>query len=82
MAMTLRLDESDDQLLTDRARSENRSKQEIAREAIHSYLSDETRRLEDLEDSLAVARYQLRKELGEVTYVTQAEARAALGLND
>lgn len=81
MAMTLRLDEADDRLLSDRARSENRSKQEIAREAIHSYLSDETRRLEDLEDSLAVARYQLRKELGEVTYVTQSEARAALGLD-
>lgn len=81
MAMTLRLDETDDQLLTQRARTERRSKQEIAREAIHNYLADETRRLEDLEDSLAIARYQLRKELGEVKYVSQTEARAALGLD-
>jgi len=81
MAMTLRLDETDDRLLTDRARTENRSKQEIAREAIHNYLCDDLRRLEDLEDSLAVARYQLRKELGEVKYIPQAEARVALGLD-
>ncbi len=79
--MTLRLDEADDRLLTQRARTENRSKQEIARDAIHHYLTDESGRLEDLQDSLAVARYQLRKELGEVTYVSQADARAALGLD-
>ena len=80
MAMTLRLTESDDRLLTERARSEGRSKQELAREAIHSYLTDQVRRLEDLEDDLALARYQLRQQLGEVTYVSQAEARSALGL--
>ena len=80
MAMTLRLSEADDRMLTERARSENRSKQEVAREAIHIYLADQVQRIEDLEDGLALARYQLRKELGEVTYVTQAEARAALGL--
>lgn len=81
MAMTLRLDEADDQLLTDRARAERRSKQAIAREAIHRYLTDERSLLEDLEDDLAVARYQLAKQLGEVTYVSQAEARASLGLD-
>ena len=81
MAMTLRLDETDDRLLTDRARSERRSKQEIAREAIHTYLTDEARRIEDLEDAMAVARYQLRKQLGEVTYISHTEARAALGLD-
>jgi hypothetical protein len=80
MAMTLRLSESDDRLLSERARSENRSKQEVAREAIHAYLTDQVRRVEDLEDELAVARYQLRRQLGEVTYVSQSEARAALGL--
>ncbi len=78
--MTLRLSEADDQRLTERARSEGRSKQEVAREAIHAYLTDEVRRLEDLEDELALSRYQLRQQLGEVTYVTQAEARATLGL--
>lgn len=78
--MTLRLDESDDNLLSERARTHKRSKQEIAREAIHTYLTDETRRIEDLEDTLAVARYELRKQLGEVTYVSHAEARAALKL--
>jgi predicted DNA-binding protein len=82
MAMTLRLDERDDRLLGARARSERRSKQEIAREAIHAYLTDEVRRIEDLEDALAIARYELRKQLGEVTYVSQAEARRALGLDE
>ncbi|MFW6197363.1 MAG: DUF6290 family protein [Myxococcota bacterium] len=80
MAMTLRLDEEDDRLLTERARSENRSKQEIVREAVHTYLVDQTRRIEDLEDALAIARYQLRKQLGEVTYISHSEARKALGL--
>lgn len=78
--MTLRLSDADDRLLTERARSEKRSKQEVAREAIHAYLSDQVRRLEDLEDELALARYQLRKQLGEVVYVSQAEARSSLGL--
>jgi predicted transcriptional regulator len=81
MAMTLRLDDTDDRLLTERARSENRSKQEIAREAVHTYLTDNTRRIEDLEDALAIARYELRKQLGEVKYISHAEARAALGLD-
>lgn len=79
--MTLRLDDTDDQLLGERARSERRSKQEIAREAIHAYLTDDVRRIEDLEDAMAIARYELRKQLGEVTYVSHAEARAALGLD-
>ncbi|MGH3384743.1 MAG: hypothetical protein ACRDO1_09220 [Nocardioidaceae bacterium] len=81
MAMTLRLDETDDRLLSDRARSEKRSKQEIAREAIHTYLTDDARRIEDLEDAMAIARYELRKQLGEVKYISHAEARAALGLD-
>ncbi|MGH3349264.1 MAG: ribbon-helix-helix protein, CopG family [Nocardioides sp.] len=81
MAMTLRLSEADDRLLTDRARTENRSKQEIAREAIRAYLNDQDRRIEDLEDELAVARYSLRSELGEVRYTPHGEARRALGLD-
>lgn len=79
--MTLRLDDNDDRLLTERARHQRRSKQEVAREAIHSYLTDEVGRLEDLQDELAVARYQLRRQLGEVSYVPQAQARQALGLD-
>jgi hypothetical protein len=78
--MTLRLSEADDRLLSERARRENRSKQEIARDAIHAYLTDQVRRIEDLEDGLALARCQLRKQLGEVTFVSQTEARSALGL--
>ena len=81
MAMTLRLDDTDDRLLTERARVLRRSKQELAREAIHSYLTDEVGRLEDLQDELAVARYQLRRQLGDVTYVTSTQARQALGLD-
>ncbi len=41
--MTLRLTEADDRLQTERARSENRSKQEVARAAVHSYLTDQVR---------------------------------------
>lgn len=79
--MTLRLDENDDRLLTERARRQRRSKQEIAREAIHTYLTNEVSQLEDLQDELAVARYRLRRQLGEVTYVSQVQAREALGLD-
>lgn len=78
--MTLRLSENDDQMLSERARSEGRSKQDVAREAIRTYLTDQVLRVEDLEDELALARYRLRRELGEVSYVSQAEARASLGL--
>jgi predicted transcriptional regulator len=81
MAMTLRLGEDDDRLLTERARQENRSKQAIAADAIRFYLHDEVRRLEDLEDDLALARYRLRKQLGEVRYVPHASARSQLGLH-
>ena len=63
-----------------RGAQRGRSKQEVAREAIHAYLTDQVRRIEDLEDELAVARYRLRRQLGEVTYVSQAEARSSLGL--
>jgi hypothetical protein len=49
MAMTLRLSEADDRLLTERAAIEKRSKQEIAAEAIHVYL---TRRTELFERAL------------------------------
>ncbi|MDN5794406.1 MAG: hypothetical protein L0H79_01475 [Intrasporangium sp.] len=80
MAMTLRLSDADDRMLTEQARREKRSKQGVAREAIRTYLSDQVRRIEDLADELAFARYQLRKQLGEVTYVSRAEARSALGL--
>jgi hypothetical protein len=73
------LSEADDRQLTARARSEGRSKQEAAREGIHAYLTDPVR-IEDLEDELAIARYQLREQLGEVTYVSQAEARSSPGL--
>lgn len=79
--MTLRLDEADDRLLSARARAEERSKQDVARAAIHAYLHDDLRRLEDLEDDLALARYRLRRELGETTFVPQAQARAELGLD-
>ena len=79
--MTLRRTNADDRLLTERARSAGRSKHELAREAIHAYLTDQVRRLGDLEDDLALARYQLRQQLGEVTYVSQAEARSALSLS-
>ncbi|MFJ6214340.1 hypothetical protein ACIQGZ_13550 [Streptomyces sp. NPDC092296] len=49
MAMTLRLSEADDKLLTEWARIEKRSKQEIVTEAVHAYL---TRRTELSEKAL------------------------------
>ena len=82
MAMTLRLDEDDDRLLSQRAAEQRRSKQEVAKEAIHAYLTDERRALEDSEDELAVGRYLVRQRLGEVTHISHAEARARLGLDD
>lgn len=48
MAMTLRLSEEDDRLLTERAAKEHRSKHEIAVEAIHSFLTEQQRRFDDL----------------------------------
>ncbi|MEP6650991.1 MAG: hypothetical protein ABJA74_13955 [Lapillicoccus sp.] len=80
MAMTLRLNDSDDALLSERAAHQRRSKQDVAREAIHTYLTDEARRLEDLEDELAIAQHRLRKELGDLTFVRHDDARARLGL--
>ncbi len=48
MAMTLRLSEEDDRLLTERAAKEHRSKHELAVEAIHSFLTERQRRFDDL----------------------------------
>ncbi|MEV4237798.1 MULTISPECIES: ribbon-helix-helix protein, CopG family [unclassified Nocardia] len=39
MAMTLRLDDDDDRMLTEEAARTGRSKQEIAKEAIHLHLT-------------------------------------------
>ena len=55
MATRLRLSDSDDRLSTERAREEKGSKEEVAREAIR-YLTDQVRRIEDLEDQLALDR--------------------------
>ena len=55
--------------------------QEIAIEAIHTFLADEPLGLEDAEDGLAVARHRLRERLGEVTYATHAQAKERLGLS-
>lgn len=44
MAMTLRLDEELDSALTERARREGRSKQEVAREAIRAYVEHYSKR--------------------------------------
>ncbi len=44
MAMTLRLDQELDAALTERARREGRSKQEVAREAIRVYVEHHSKR--------------------------------------
>ncbi|MCD0446894.1 hypothetical protein LO763_25060 [Glycomyces sp. A-F 0318] len=48
MAMTLRLSEDDDRLLTERAAKEHRSKHDLAVEAIHTFLTERERRFDDL----------------------------------
>ncbi|MFC1415131.1 hypothetical protein [Streptacidiphilus cavernicola] len=52
MAMTLRLPELDDQLLTERAKAEGRSKQELATEAIHIYVTRRTELFSDILDQV------------------------------
>ncbi len=44
MAMTLRLSEEDDRLLTERAAKERRSKHELVVEAVHGFLTERERR--------------------------------------
>lgn len=44
MAMTLRLSEEDDRLLTERAAKERRSKHDLVVEAVHSFLTERDRR--------------------------------------
>lgn len=48
MAMTLRLSEEDDRLLTERAAKERRSKHDLATEAIHVFLTERKRRFDEL----------------------------------
>ncbi|GAB4008562.1 hypothetical protein GCM10029992_65290 [Glycomyces albus] len=40
MAMTLRLSEEDDRLLTERAAKEHRSKHDLVTEAVHAFLTE------------------------------------------
>jgi predicted transcriptional regulator len=50
--MTLRLNEEDDRLLTERAAAEGRSKQELAQEAIHTYLVRRSELLSGIVDEI------------------------------
>ena len=54
MAMTLRLSEDTDRMLTERAAAEKRSKQDIAAEAIHSYLVARSKLLDRIVDDIMV----------------------------
>jgi predicted transcriptional regulator len=59
MAMTLRLDQELDEALTERAKREGRSKQEVAREAIRVYVEHYSKReLLDLVLDTELPRYQ------------------------
>jgi predicted transcriptional regulator len=59
MAMTLRLDQELDDALTERARREGRSKQEVAREAIRVYVEHYSKReVLDLVLDTELPRYQ------------------------
>ncbi|MFB9661113.1 ribbon-helix-helix protein, CopG family [Glycomyces mayteni] len=48
MAMTLRLTEADDRLLTERAAKEHRSKHDLVVEALHVYLTERQQRFDAL----------------------------------
>ncbi|MCH7231984.1 ribbon-helix-helix protein, CopG family [Glycomyces sp. L485] len=48
MAMTLRLSEEDDRLLTERAAQERRSKHDIVTEAVHTFLTERQQRFDEL----------------------------------
>ncbi|WP_205326543.1 MULTISPECIES: ribbon-helix-helix protein, CopG family [Glycomyces] len=48
MAMTLRLSEEDDRLLTERAAKERRSKHDLVTEAVHVFLTERQRRFDEL----------------------------------
>lgn len=48
MAMTLRLSEADDRLLTERAAREHRSKHDIVLEALHTFLTERQHRFDAL----------------------------------
>jgi predicted transcriptional regulator len=65
MAMTLRLSESDDTMLTERARLEKRSKQEIAAEAIHTYLTARSELLDRAVDKIMVEDAELLDRLAQ-----------------
>jgi predicted transcriptional regulator len=58
MAMTLRLDDELDAALTERARREGRSKQEVARDAVRAYVEHyDKRELLDLVLDTELPRY-------------------------
>ncbi|QMU68266.1 ribbon-helix-helix protein, CopG family [Streptacidiphilus sp. P02-A3a] len=63
MAVTLRLPETDDQLLTERAKAEGRSKQELATEAIHVFLTRRTELFADVLDQVMTEDAELLERL-------------------
>jgi predicted transcriptional regulator len=65
MAMTLRLTEAEDAALTETAKREGRSKQEVARAAIAEYTSKRTRRRDEAIKRIAAERDDLMRRLGE-----------------
>lgn len=67
MAMTLRLDDDETEALRARAAAEGRSMQEVAREAVRTYVADATRRdlLERVLDEELPRYAEARRRLGE-----------------
>lgn len=78
--MVLRLSDDDDRLLSERAAQTGHSKHQIAVTAVHTYLTTDIHRLEELEDQAAIAAHDLAHARGEVTFVPQEEAKARLGI--
>lgn len=82
MELNLDLGDADAQLLSERAGILKCSEHDVARLAVHLYLTDPALRAADLQDAAAVADYERRKERGELTFVSSDEAWKVLGLDD
>jgi len=64
MAMNLRIDEHETELLRQRAEKEGRSMQEVARTAIRQYVEDRPRRLEAAIERIRTEDAELLERLG------------------
>jgi len=73
--MDLQFDGTVARLLSERARIMGRPEDQIVKEAVGLSLTDPGYLAADIEDTKAIAEYELRKERGELVWVSADEAR-------